>query len=76
MSLRFFLPFLLYSLLNFAQESPAKDSLWTRTAQISLLANQSTFRNWTAGGANSLAGTLATKYGWAFKDSLWTGSGM
>lgn len=76
MSLRFFLPFLLYSLLNFAQESPAKDSLWTRTAQISLLANQSTFRNWTAGGANSLAGTLAAKYGWAFKDSLWTGSGM
>ncbi|MGC6480029.1 MAG: DUF3078 domain-containing protein [Flavobacteriaceae bacterium] len=61
-----------------AQKEPKnpKDSLWTRTAQISLLANQSTFNNWTSGGANSLAGTLGAKYGLAYKDSLWRGSGM
>ncbi len=59
-----------------AQSEKAADTLWTRTAQLSLLANQSTFRNWTAGGANSLAGTLGGKYGLVYKDSLWKGSGM
>lgn len=69
------------SLLTFqalAQEDPeeAVDQLdttktWTITGENTLLLNQSSFKNWAAGGVNSFAGNLLFNYDFNYKKDKW-----
>ena len=45
------------------QETP-QDSIpkWKKSGTISLLINQAAFSNWTSGGENNVAATLAINY--------------
>lgn len=45
---------------------------WTKTGNISLLLNQSSFTNWLAGGQNNLAGNLGINYDLNYIKSDWT----
>jgi len=45
---------------------------WTKTGNISLLLNQSSFTNWLAGGQNNLAGNLGVNYDLNYTKGDWT----
>lgn len=51
-----------------------KDTLdgWRKSGQVSLLLNQSAFKNWVAGGENSIAGNLSAQYNFHYKNGSWT----
>lgn len=57
---------------------PAEDALqsdtaktWTITGENTLLLNQSSFKNWAAGGVNSMAGNLLLNYDFNYKKGKW-----
>ena len=53
---------LLFPILGFAQETeeePVVTEGWKKSGKVSILFNQSAFSNWTAGGENTISGTLA-----------------
>jgi len=54
---------------NSTEDSP-KDG-WTKTGNISLLFNQSSFSNWLAGGQNNLAGNLGLNYDFNYVKGAW-----
>lgn len=55
-----------------AQET-VKDSTkhWTRKGNFTLLANQSSFNNWQAGGQDNFAGNLGINYDFNYKNGNW-----
>lgn len=63
------------SLTANAQETEtATDTVkyWKSKGNISLLFNQSSFSNWTAGGENNLSGNLGINYDLNYKKDDWT----
>ncbi len=66
---------LLMTLTGFAQDDKTEEVKdgWTRGGNISLLFNQSSFSNWTAGGTDNIAGTLGVNYDFNLKkgDLTW-----
>jgi len=60
------------SALSVAQET-SKDSTsnWTRKGVFTLLANQSSFDNWLAGGQNNFAGNANINYDFNYKNGDW-----
>lgn len=44
---------------------------WTITGENTLLLNQSSFKNWAAGGVNSMAGNLLLNYDFNYKKGKW-----
>lgn len=62
----------------FAQTAPAtkdttkKDSIWKVHGQNTILINQSSFTNWAAGGANSVAANLLFDYDFNYKKDKWS----
>lgn len=57
------------SALGIAQET-TKDSTsnWTKKGVFTLLANQSSFDNWLAGGQNNFAGNVNINYDFNYKN--------
>lgn len=56
---------ILISIPAFAQESEEEPTVtegWKRSGKFTILFNQSAFSNWTAGGENTLSGTLGLNY--------------
>ena len=58
------------------EETPAEEAPkegWTKTGNISLLFNQSSFDNWAAGGVNNIAGNLGLNYDFNYVkgDMIW-----
>lgn len=60
------------STLGIAQET-SKDSTsnWTKKGVFTLLANQSSFDNWLAGGQNNFAGNVNINYDFNYKNGDW-----
>lgn len=60
------------STLGVAQET-SKDSTsnWTKKGVFTLLANQSSFDNWLAGGQNNFAGNVNINYDFNYKNGDW-----
>lgn len=61
-----------FAIGSYAQQSPsstATDStkVWTAKGNVSILANQSTFSNWAAGGENNISGTGSINYDFNYK---------
>lgn len=50
-----------------AIEDTTRQQGWTRKGEFTLLANQSSFKNWLAGGTNNLSGTLNVNYDFNYK---------
>lgn len=67
------LVFCLVSASLFAQEETAVDSTsnWTKKGVFTLLANQSSFNNWLAGGQNNFAGNVNINYDFNYKNGDW-----
>lgn len=67
------LVFCLVSASLFAQEETAVDSTsnWTKKGVFTLLANQSSFDNWLAGGQNNFAGNVNINYDFNYKNGDW-----
>lgn len=63
---------LLVASIGFAQET-AVDSTkhWTKKGVFTLLANQSSFSNWLAGGQNNFAGNVNVNYDFNYKNGDW-----
>ncbi|MEZ4787478.1 MAG: DUF3078 domain-containing protein [Flavobacterium haoranii] len=63
---------LLVASFGFAQET-AVDSTkhWTKKGVFTLLANQSSFSNWLAGGQNNFAGNVNVNYDFNYKNGDW-----
>ncbi len=61
-----------FSSIGFAQET-SNDTVkhWTRKGVFTLLANQSSFSNWQAGGQNNFAGNLGMNYDFNYKNGDW-----
>ena len=57
-----------FSSIGFAQET-SNDTVkhWTRKGVFTLLANQSSFSNWQAGGQNNFAGNVGMNYDFNYK---------
>lgn len=55
---------------NSSEDSPKEG--WTKTGNISLLFNQSSFSNWLAGGQNNLSGNLGVNYDFNYVKGDWT----
>lgn len=68
----------LFTLQTYAQDAP-QDSMnqidttktWTITGENTLLLNQSSFKNWAAGGVNSMATNLLLNYDFNYKKDKW-----
>ena len=59
----FFVLLIGLSFSSFAQdEEEGPKEGWSKTGNISLLFNQSSFSNWVAGGKNNISGTLGVNY--------------
>lgn len=69
---KFLIPLLLIVSNLFGQET-ATDSTkhWTRKGVFTLLANQSSFSNWQAGGQNNFAGNVGVNYDFNYKNGDW-----
>ena len=67
-----------FGMTAFAQTTPApkdstkKDTLWKIHGQNTVLINQSSFSNWAAGGANSVAINLVFDYDFDYKKGNWS----
>ncbi|WP_299834164.1 DUF3078 domain-containing protein [uncultured Tenacibaculum sp.] len=63
------------SISVFAQTAEKKDSIppkkWKFSTKITFLLNQSTFLNWTAGGANTIAGNININQEFNYKKDNW-----
>lgn len=65
------------SITVFAQTAPAtkdttkKDSIWKIHGQNTVLINQSSFKNWAAGGVNSVAVNALFDYDFNYKKDKW-----
>ncbi|WP_299714037.1 DUF3078 domain-containing protein [uncultured Tenacibaculum sp.] len=63
------------SISIFAQTAEKKDSIpqkkWKFSTKITFLLNQSTFLNWTAGGANTIAGNININQEFNYKKDNW-----
>lgn len=56
----------------FAQETIVDStSHWTRKGTFTVLANQSSFNNWLAGGQNNFAGNAGVNYDFNYKNGDW-----
>lgn len=56
------------------QVSQKKDSLinpWISNGKVSLLASQSSFENWTAGGVNNISATIGLNYDFNYTKEKW-----
>ena len=64
---------LLLLMFNFVDIKAQSDSVkhWTVTGENSLLFNQTTFSNWSAGGINSFGGNLGLNYDFNYKKDRW-----
>ena len=71
-------PLLLLSLLFFClsafSQTPAPDTAkhWTIHGQNTILINQSSFKNWSAGGINAVAANLLFDYDFDYKKDKWS----
>ncbi len=63
---------LLSSMTFFAQEEEAPKDGWTKGGNFSLLLNQSSFKNWVAGGDNAFAGNVSINYDANLVKGEWT----
>jgi len=45
---------------------------WLKKGNFTILASQSSFDNWLAGGQNNFSGNASLNYDFNYKDSLWT----
>ena len=62
----------LVSIGAFAQETVTDStSNWTKKGTFTLLANQSSFNNWLAGGQNNFAGNAGVNYDFNYKNADW-----
>jgi hypothetical protein len=69
---RFLLLTLFVSTLSIAQETTIDSTKhWTRKGVFTLLANQSSFDNWLAGGQNNFAGNANINYDFNYKNGDW-----
>ncbi len=57
---------------TFAQDEEVPKDGWKKTGNFSLLFNQSSFKNWVAGGDNALAGNLNLNYDANLLNGDWT----
>lgn len=63
---------LLVTSASFAQETAVDStSNWTKKGVFTLLANQSSFNNWLAGGQNNFAGNVGVNYDFNYKNGNW-----
>ena len=66
---------ILITVSSFAQITIA-DSLkqegWNKSGKLTFLVNQTAFSNWTSGGENSIAGTLALDYNLNYYSNGWS----
>jgi hypothetical protein len=60
--------------LGISAQQTETDSVkhWTRKGVFTLLANQSSFNNWLAGGQNNFAGNANINYDFNYKDDNWS----
>ena len=54
------------------QVKPDTTKVWITKGNFSLLFNQSTFSNWSAGGENNISGNLGVNYDFNYKKAEWT----
>lgn len=59
--------FAFISSIGFSQEKETSDSTWKKSGVFSVIANQSTFNNWIAGGQNNLAVNAHINYDFNYK---------
>lgn len=69
--------FIFLGVFSYAQEqieseAPVAEKHWTTKGNITLLLNQSSFKNWTAGGENNLSANLGINYDFNYKKDNWT----
>jgi hypothetical protein len=63
---------LFVSSIGFAQETVVDSTKhWTKKGVFTLLANQSSFSNWQAGGDNNFAGNVNINYDFNYKNGDW-----
>ncbi|OIQ27784.1 MAG: hypothetical protein BM564_11945 [Bacteroidetes bacterium MedPE-SWsnd-G2] len=73
--LLFFMMLFVSFALSYAQDDAPDDAPkegWTKTGKTSILFNQSSFSNWTAGGDNSLSGTFGLNYDFNYVKGKWS----
>jgi hypothetical protein len=69
---RFLFLTLFVSVATIAQETTIDSTKhWTRKGVFTLLANQSSFDNWLAGGQNNFAGNVNINYDFNYKNGDW-----
>ena len=69
---KLFLWFFFVSIVGSAQETVTDTTKhWTRKGVFTLLANQSSFSNWQAGGQNNFAGNVGVNYDFNYKNGDW-----
>ncbi|WP_410879234.1 DUF3078 domain-containing protein [Myroides sp. DW712] len=64
--------FMLYSAQAQETEETEVPKSWTSKGNFALIANQSSFSNWQAGGDNNLAGNVNLNYDLNYKKDDWT----
>lgn len=64
---------LLFITVSAFSQEVAVDSTkhWTNTGNVNLLANQSSFNNWLAGGQDNFAGNAGINYNFNYKNKGW-----
>jgi len=56
------------AICSYGQQTPADSTkTWTAKGNVSVLASQSTFSNWAAGGENNVSGTGSVNYDFNYK---------
>lgn len=69
---RLFLLIVFVSAVTVAQETTIDTTKhWTKKGVFTLLANQSSFSNWLAGGQNNFAGNVNVNYDFNYKNGDW-----
>jgi hypothetical protein len=66
--------FVSFCLVGYSQTTPPTDTAkhWTIHGTNTLLINQSSFSNWSAGGVNSVAANLVLDYDFNYKNGKWS----
>lgn len=63
--------FIFFGFKSVAQQPTDSIKKWTVVGKATFLFNQATFSNWTAGGDNTISGTLNLNYDFNYKKHKW-----
>lgn len=58
--------------LCYSQDTEESKPNWTKKGVITFLVNQSSFKNWIAGGISNVSGTLGLNYDFNYQKNDWT----